>query len=191
MTGPIFTQIGGTRERLAVWQGASQDIVHIGGVTPAVDGLAFLVQRCSLSDIIIVAVEILNIARDDHSSSVPPRTRPDTVPGVDGGLIVGLTGAEVGVPCSVPSADRLRQHLAVAISTREAAQISSLTGANTRDEKGHGALLRLHACGCVQRQRCNEETSCKVLHGELLLSSFLSRIYSLPNYVLITSYDSG
>ena len=39
---------------------------------------------------------------------------------------------------------------------------------NARDEKGHGALLRLHACGCVQRQRCqccNEETSCEVLHG--------------------------
>ena len=64
--------------------------------------------------------------------------------------------------------DRLRQHLAVLVGTRQATKIRSLTRADAGDEKRHSGLLRLHICSRVQRQGRNrryQEQACEILHG--------------------------
>src|SRR5262249_60867019 len=101
---------------------AGDYIVHIRGVTPAVDGLALLGQRRLLVEI-VGAVQFVHIARNDHPFGILPGTPPDPIPGVDGGLTAGRTRAQVGVPRPVTGADRLRPRLAALVCTRHATQL--------------------------------------------------------------------
>ena len=72
-----------SRERIAVGLEAREDVVHVWFVAARVDGLAFLAEPGFLVDLIVVAVQIVDIFRDDDAFGVLPRALADSVAGVN------------------------------------------------------------------------------------------------------------
>ena len=84
--GPVATgHIIATSKRPAIHLRAGQDIVHIRGVAPAIDGFALLGQRRLLVEI-VRAVEFVHIFRNDHTFGIFPGPLPDAITGVERGL---------------------------------------------------------------------------------------------------------
>src|SRR6266446_2549028 len=116
----------------------------VGLLAHALDGLALLGQACFLADLVVVAVEIVDIGRDNNALGVLPGAGPDAVAGVDGSARIGGIGvaAEVGLPSLAARPRRLRQRLAVPIRAFEAAEIGALARPGAGDEEAHVGLLR-------------------------------------------------
>jgi hypothetical protein len=127
--------------------------VHIRFVAARVDGLAFFAKRGLFVDLIVVAVQIVDIFGDDDSFGVLPRTFADAVTGVNRGLPSGRAGAELSTPGAIAGPDRLREGLAMFIGTRQASKVGSLAGANACDEERHIGFLLLRARDPAQRQQ--------------------------------------
>src|SRR5947207_12312826 len=100
----------------------------VRGVAAAVDEVALLGQVGLLCQVVL-AVQLVDIFRDDDALGVLPRPLADAVAGVDGGFAVGRLGAEIGVPRTAAGAGRLRQLLAMLVGAFEATEIGAL--ANT------------------------------------------------------------
>src|SRR4030095_2043006 len=83
---PVATgHIIATSKRPTICLRAGQDIVHIRGVAPAIDGLALLGQGRLLVEI-VRAVEFVHIFGNDHTFGIFPGPLPDAIAGVDRGL---------------------------------------------------------------------------------------------------------
>ena len=82
VAGHVFTP----RERAAVGLRAGEDVVHVRFVAACVDGLAFLAEPGFFVDLIVVAVQIVDVFRDDDACGVLPRTFAVAVARVVGGL---------------------------------------------------------------------------------------------------------
>src|SRR5262245_54602437 len=81
--GPVAARtIVAGRERGTVGLRAGQDVVHVGRVAAAVDGLALLGQRGLLVDLVL-AVELGHVLGDDDALGVLPRAAADPVARVD------------------------------------------------------------------------------------------------------------
>jgi len=131
-------------EGAAVRLRARQDIVHVGGVATAVDGLALLGQRRLLAQLALGSVQVGHAPGDDGAFGVAPRALADAVACVDG---CGTAGAEIGTPGAGAGARSLGQLLAMPVGAVEPAEIRALARAGARDEECHGALLRRGAAG--------------------------------------------
>ena len=71
------------REGSAVGLRAGQRVVPVGGVPAAVDHIPLLGERRLLGQVVVIAVQIVDILGDDRPFGVLPRTLADAVPGVD------------------------------------------------------------------------------------------------------------
>src|SRR5438309_313373 len=141
------------RERGVVGLRAGQDVVHVGSVAPAVDGLTLLGQRRLLVDV-VRAVQLGHVLGHDDALGVLPGAAPDPVARVDR---AGALRAQIGVPGLTSGARGRREQEAVPVRTGETAEIAALPGADAGDEEGYLALLRLTAGRSAeqeQHQRC-------------------------------------
>jgi len=82
-------------------------------------------------------VEIGDAAGDHHAFGVVPGTDADPVTGVDRGVTGGPVLAQVRVPRLGTGTRCGRQHLAMAIGAKQAAEIAPLAGTCTGHEKAH------------------------------------------------------
>ena len=98
------------------------------------DDLAALAQRRVEAELVVVAVQIVDVCRDDFAFEILPRTLADAVARIDGRLAVGLLGAEVGAPGLPSRAVALRQRLAVLVGSFDAAEVGALAGPGAGDE---------------------------------------------------------
>ena len=98
---PLFVQLPQVRsspagERRAVRLRAGEDVVPVRRVAAAVDHLALLGQRGLLADLVVGAVQIVDVLRDHLALGVLPRAVADAVAGVDG--CPGALRAQIGAP---------------------------------------------------------------------------------------------
>src|SRR5260221_9094002 len=117
-------RVAAVADRAAVGCRAGQHVVRVGRVAPAVDHFAFLAERGLLVEV-VPAVQLIDVARDDHAPRVLPRAPADAVAGVNPGR------AEVGVPGLAAGSHRLGERLAVLVGPRETAQVGALARART------------------------------------------------------------
>src|SRR5690606_31954189 len=109
------------RERGAVRLRAGQDVVPVRAVAAAVDYLAPLVERGLLVEV-VVAVQLVDVLRNDHTLRVLPRSAPDAIARINRLAAIGLS-AEVGAPGAAARPHRLRELLAVGIGALEPAEV--------------------------------------------------------------------
>jgi hypothetical protein len=117
---------------------SGQHVVLVEWLEHAVEGLALLGNRRLLGDLVIGAMEIVDVLRDDFAVGILPGASPDAIAGVDGAT--GKVGAEVGAPSVLSCPRRLGQRLAVLVSARQAAKVSALAGTDAGDEEGSDLL---------------------------------------------------
>src|SRR6185437_10555059 len=131
---PVFSRtILTVREDAAVRFRARQCIVTGRCNTDTGDPAAVLGQRCVHGELIVIAVQIIDVLRDDLALEILPRTGADAVAGVDRCLAVAGLRAQVGAPGLVAGAGSGGHLLTVAIGPFEAAKI----GAMPRSDAGH------------------------------------------------------
>src|SRR5207253_6927135 len=125
--------------------------------------LAALRNRRIEAELVVVAVQVVKVGRDDFALEVLPWAVADAVARIHRRLAACFLRAEVGVPGLAARAMALRQSLAILIRTFDAAEIGALAGSGAGDEERHfgrlrqlrrggwrGRLLRLHG-GCDER----------------------------------------
>src|SRR5688572_33424962 len=66
-------------ERGAIRLRAGEDVVPVGAVASAVDDLALLGERGLLGQVVGVAVQLVEVARDHRALGIPPRPAPDAI----------------------------------------------------------------------------------------------------------------
>src|SRR5262245_50131625 len=160
--GPVATgAVVARRERAAVRLRPGQHVVPVGRVGAAVDRLALLGERRLLADLVVRAVEVIDILRDHLALGVLPGSAADAVARVDG---VATLGAEIGPPRAAAGAGALRQLLAMAVGALEAAEIAALAGSGAGEEERHAALLRLRRTAHGERQQRSRYAEAKS-HG--------------------------
>src|SRR5215472_3588238 len=65
--GPVVARrIFASRERAAVRLGAGENVVHVRFVAARVDHLTFFAERGFLADLVVIAVEIVDVFCNDH-----------------------------------------------------------------------------------------------------------------------------
>ena len=132
---------------------AGEDVVHVGRITAAIDGLALLVERRLLGQVVLGPVQVVHALGDDGTLGVAPRPRADAIAGVDDRCVTHGADAQVGAPGAAAGTGRLRQLLAMLVGAGEPAELATLARTGAGDEKGHGALLRLGvACPAKAQQ---------------------------------------
>src|SRR5262249_6236549 len=137
------------REGAPVGLRPGQDVVAIGVVAAAIDHLALLAQRALLGELVVGAVQVVDVLRDHLAFGVAPRTAADAVARIDGRAALR---AEIGMPGVAAGAGALGQLLAMAVGALDAAQIAALAHTVAGDEERHVVLLRLRV-GQTRRQR--------------------------------------
>src|SRR5258708_38993494 len=88
VAGHVFV----SRKRATVGLRAGEDVVHVRFVAACVDGLAFFAQCVFFVDLIVVAVQIVDVFRNDDALGVLPWTFTDAITRVDAGVAVGRRG---------------------------------------------------------------------------------------------------
>ena len=106
-----------SRESGAVELRTGQNIVPIGFVSTAVDDLAFFVGRVFFRELVVVAVQVVYVARHLKSLGVVPGPAADPVTGV---YAPCTCGAEVRAPGLVSNPDVIGQLLTVRVGSCEA-----------------------------------------------------------------------
>src|SRR5262249_61617642 len=93
--GPVVARrIFASRERAAVRLGAGENVVHVRFVAACVDHLTFFAERGFLADLVVIAVEIVDVFCNDYTLGVFPRTFANTITRVNGGVVpAGLGGS--------------------------------------------------------------------------------------------------
>src|SRR4051794_24682394 len=109
----------------------------VGRIVHTRNDQATLGQRGGHAELVVVAVQIIDVLRDRFALEVLPRTTADAVTRVDGGFSLGSLRAEIGVPSLAASAVSLRQFLTMPVGTFEAAKVSALARPCTGDKEGH------------------------------------------------------
>ena len=139
------------RERAALRGGAGQHVVTIWREAHARNDLAALAQRRVEAQFIVVAVQIVNIGRDDLAFEILPRAIADAVACIDRRLTASLLGAQIGAPSFPSGAVTLRQHLAILVGAFDAAQIGPLAG----PDAGGGQLTDGRFGSLADISQCN------------------------------------
>src|SRR5262245_48351179 len=129
-------------ERAALRGRAGQHVVTIRREAHARNDLAALAQRRVEAQFIVVAVQIVDIGRDDLAFEILPRAVADAVARIDRRLTGGLLGTQIGAPGFPSGAVTLRQRLAILVGAFDAAQIGALAGPGAGDEERHTGRLR-------------------------------------------------
>src|SRR5690606_18177962 len=93
-TGVVFAVV----ESVSVRGGPGQDVVHVRRIAAPVDLPAVLVQRRFLVQVVVVAVEVVDVRGNLDAVGIEPRSVTVAVPGIHRRLAAGGTGAEVGSP---------------------------------------------------------------------------------------------
>src|SRR5262245_47323196 len=75
------------RERLAVRTRSREDVVGVGIVSTAIHLRPFFSKRALLTKFVLVAVQVVDILRNNNAFRVLPGTLADAIPSVHGGLI--------------------------------------------------------------------------------------------------------
>src|SRR5262245_13844298 len=152
--GPVAAgAILARREGAAVRLRAGQHVVAVGGVTAAVDGLALLAERGLLGELVVGAVQVVDVLGDDVALGILPRPAAAAVARIGGGAATRRLGAQIGVPCFAARSGRLRQRLAMAVGALDPAEVAALAGPGAGEEERHDALLRLRRPAQAQRQQ--------------------------------------
>src|SRR3954452_16653756 len=112
-----------SREGPALRRRAGEHVVTVRREADAGDDLAALGERRIESELVVVAVRVLDARRDDFAFEVLPRSLADAVARIHGRLAIGLLRAEVGVPGLAACAMALRQHLAVLVRALQAPEV--------------------------------------------------------------------
>src|SRR5262245_22317754 len=130
---------------------SGQDVVHVGCVTADFNCLAFLIKRCFLTDLVVVAVKIGHAGGDYYALNVLPGSIADAVTRMNRVRTAARISAEIGPPCLVACASRLRQRLTMRICTSQSTKVTTLTRTGASHKEGHISLLRLSAHAQAQR----------------------------------------
>src|SRR5262249_23631594 len=109
-TGAILA--GG--ESLAVRLRAGQHVVIVRRIADAGDHGAALGQRRLRAELVVIAVQVIDVLRDHLALEVLPRALADAVASIDRLGATGRLRAEIGVPGLAAGPCALRQGLAMA-----------------------------------------------------------------------------
>src|SRR5262245_8795089 len=140
------------RERPPVGLRAGQHVVPIGRVATAVDHVALFTERGLLAELVVGAVQVVDVLRDHVPLGIPPGAGPDAVAGIDGLAAAARLRAQIGAPGLAAGSDRLRELLAMPVRALDAAEVGALAGAGAGEEKRHGRLLRLRPARAERQQ---------------------------------------
>src|SRR5688500_2429971 len=104
-----------------------------------------------------VAVQVGDIAGDQHALRVVPWTCPDAIASINRGLAGGRRGAEVCAPRAAPCPSCRGQILAMTVRPRQPTQVAAIPYADAGDEESHRLLghLLLLLGWLLRRQWCN------------------------------------
>src|SRR5262245_57656237 len=136
--GPVLARREGTPIHLR----AGQNVVIVRCVADAGDDGAALGQRRRHAELVVVAVEIVDVLGHHFALEVLPRPLADAITGVDGLRTARSLGAQIGAPGLAACARTLRQRLAVTIRALEPAEVRAFPGTGAGHEKGHIRRLR-------------------------------------------------
>src|SRR5262245_26228091 len=139
-------------ERPPVGLRTGQDVVPIGRIATAVDHVALFADRGLLAELVVGAVQVVDVLRDHVSLGIPPGAGPDAVAGIDGLAAAAGLRAQIGTPGLAAGADRLSKLLAVSVRALDTAEVGALAGARAGQEKRHGRLLRLRPARAERQQ---------------------------------------
>src|SRR5215211_1840227 len=131
------------REGPAVRLRSGQDVVPVGRIATAIDRLALLVERSLFADLVVGAVQIVDVLGDGLALGVLPGPAADAVARIDGRAPARRLRAEISMPGPVARPGRLRQRLAMAVGALDPAEIAALAGTGAGEEERHVVLLRL------------------------------------------------
>jgi hypothetical protein len=85
-----------------------QNVMLVGRIADASDDRASFGQRILKTELVIVAVKIVDVLRNDHALEVLPGAGPDAIARIDGRLAVGGLRAQIGTPGFAASTCPLR-----------------------------------------------------------------------------------
>ncbi len=136
----------------------------------ASDHVASFRERGLLVEVIVGAVQVIDVLRDHDALRVLPRTLADAVAGIGGTALGRPIAAQIGVPCLAARAHGGCQLLAMGVGASEAAEIATVAGPGAGHEKRHVGRLRylLGAGGSPERhKRSGGQNGCMQLgcHG--------------------------
>src|SRR6266481_112256 len=117
---------GVTGRYCAVELRAGQDIVTVGSVAASVDDFTLFSERCLLTELVFVTVQIGHVVRNTSAFGVVPRALANAVSGIDRRLTVGSDGAEIGAPGAVAGPRSHGQILAVPVGSGHPPEIRSI-----------------------------------------------------------------
>ena len=123
--------------------------MFIRSFVPRGDDFTLLGERGLLVQVVVAAVQIGHVFRNDNAFGVLPRTGADPVLRVDR---LRSLRAEIGVPCPIAGTGRRGERLAVLVGAFETAEVGALARADAGDEKTHAGRLRC-GFGAEDRQR--------------------------------------
>jgi hypothetical protein len=112
--------------------------VTIRAVAPAIDDAALFVELGLLGQVVGIGMQMVDIRRYLHAFRVVPRTRADAITRVDA---AAASRREVGAPVLVAGADCSGQFPAMRIGAIEAAEVGTIAGTVTGQEKAHGRVV--------------------------------------------------
>ena len=110
----------------AIGARSRENVVHVRVVSNAVHRIQSLGHGSFLIDPILVAVQLVEIRRDQQPLGVVPRPLSDPVTGVDRRLSFPRRCAQVCPPRVIARTFRLRQRLAVCVRSGKTSQVAAL-----------------------------------------------------------------
>ena len=139
------------------------------GVSPRpLTTLALLGQRGLLGEVVAAPCSSATFFGDHHALGVAPRPVADAVARVDGGLAVGLLGAEVGAPGVAAGAGRLAPALAIGVGALEPAEIGAVAGPALVTKN-----VMSTSCACAAAPRPSDSTADVSIDHRILGSSLI------------------
>src|SRR5215813_5163782 len=150
LAGPVLVR----RKSAAVHLRTRQDVMVVGRVADAGHDGAPLGERGRHPELVVVAVQIVDVLGDDLLLEILPGAAPDPIAGVDGLRATDRLGAEISAPRLAAGAGRLRQLLAAPVRALQSAEIRALAGPGAGYEKCHvGRLRRLLGLGAAAQSK--------------------------------------
>src|SRR5215475_9630482 len=138
--GPVIARHC-ARKCLAVSARSRQHVVGIRIVSTAIHWRPFFGKRVLLAKLVLVAVQIVNILRNDNALRVLPGTLADAIASVHGRLIPGCACAQVCPPGFVARSCRCSELLTDRVSTGQAAEVRAIARSSARDEEAYVRIV--------------------------------------------------
>src|SRR5262245_61347010 len=138
--GPVIARHC-ARKRLAVRPRSRQAVVRIWIVSTSIHRRPFFGKRVLLAKLVLVAVQIVNILRNDNALRVLPGTLADAIASVHGRLISQCACAQVCPPRFVARSCRCSQLLTDRVSTGQTAEVRAIARSSARNEEAHVRIV--------------------------------------------------